>query len=237
MIQIMRRRVIWVFNQTRMIPIKDRASAGRDLAEQLQHYAGRDDVIVLALPRGGVPVAFEIAQALNAPLDLMLVRKLGTPGQEELAMGAIAMGGVRVMNDDIVNALHISDAAIEEEAAKEQQELEHRLQTYRGDRPLLQLKNKCILLVDDGIATGATVRVAIQALRQQQPSRIVVATPVAPPDTVELLRGEADDVICLATPEPFMAISMWYQHFPQTSDGEVKALLQRAWQAADTSPA
>jgi putative phosphoribosyl transferase len=187
--------------------------------------------------RGGVPVAFEIAQAINAPLDLMLVRKLGTPRQEELAMGAIAMGGVRVMNADIVSALHISDAAIEEEAEKEQQELDHRQQVYRGDRPLPELKGKCILLVDDGIATGATVRVAIQALRKQQPARIVVVTPVAPPDTVELLRGEADEVVCLATPEPFMAISMWYQQFPQTSDEEVKALLKRAWQTADTSPA
>lgn len=220
-----------------MGPIKDRTSAGRDLADQLRQYAGRDDVIVLALPRGGVPVAFEIAQALNAPLDLMLVRKLGTPGQEELAMGAIAMGGVRVLNEDIVAALHISAAAIEEEAAKEQQELEHRQQIYRGDRPLPEFRDKCVLLIDDGIATGATVRVAIQALRQQQPARIVVATPVAPPDTVERLRREADEVICLATPEPFMAISMWYQHFPQTSDEEVKALLQRAWQTAAPSPA
>ena len=154
-----------------MGPIKDRTSAGRDLADQLRQYAGRDDVIVLALPRGGVPVAFEIAQALNAPLDLMLVRKLGTPGQEELAMGAIAMGGVRVLNEDIVAALHISAAAIEEEAAKEQQELEHRQQIYRGDRPLPEFRDKCVLLIDDGIATGATVRVAIQALRQQQPAR------------------------------------------------------------------
>lgn len=221
-----------------MLPINDRTSAGRSLADELREYADRDDVVVLALPRGGVPVAFEIAESLHAPLDLMLVRKLGTPGQEELAMGAIATGGARVMNDDVVTALHISDAEIEAEAGREQEELEHRQRLYRGDRPLMDFRDKCILLVDDGIATGATMRVAIQALRQQHPARIVVATPVAPPDTVAVLRREADAVVCLETPEPFIAISRWYQRFSQTGDEEVKSLLERAWRrTAETAGA
>ena len=219
-----------------MLPIIDRLSAGRELAGRLQDYADRDDVIVLALPRGGVPVAAAIAEALHTPLDLMLVRKLGTPGQEELAMGAIATGGIRVMNDDVVSALGISETAIEAEAAREQQELEQRQHRYRGDRPLPDFRDKTVLLVDDGIATGATMRVAIHALRRQEPASVVVITPVAPPDTVARLRREADEVICLETPEPFMAISQWYQHFPQTGDDEVIALLKRAWsRSADTA--
>ena len=216
-----------------MLPIIDRLSAGRELAGRLQAYADRDDVIVLALPRGGVPVAAAIAEALHAPLDLMLVRKLGTPGQEELAMGAIASGGIRIMNEDVVTALGISEPEIEAEARREQQELEQRQRRYRGDRPLPDFRDKAVLLVDDGIATGATMRVAIQALRRLEPAHIIVATPVAPPDTVAHLRREADEVICLETPEPFMAISQWYQHFPQTGDDEVIALLQRAWSRSD----
>lgn len=216
-----------------MLPIENRISAGRELTGRLQNYAGRDDVVVLALPRGGVPVAAEIAASLDAPLDLMLVRKLGTPGQEELAMGAIATGGVRVMNDDVVNALNIGEGEIEAEAAREQQELEHRQQIYRGERPLMDFRDKCILLVDDGIATGATMRVAIRALRRQEPACIVVVTPVAPPDTVAALRREADEVICLETPEPFIAISRWYREFAQTGDAEVKELLADAWRRTD----
>lgn len=218
-----------------MLPIEDRASAGAALAGRLQKYAGRDDVIVLALPRGGVPVAAVIARALDAPLDLMLVRKLGTPGQEELAMGAIATGGVRIMNEDVVNALNISDQAIEAEAAREQQELEHRQRLYRGDRPLMDFTDKCLLLVDDGIATGATMRVAIEALRRQGPARIIVVTPVAPPDTVTVLAREADEVICLETPEPFIAISRWYRRFDQTGDAEVQDLLAEAWARGDAA--
>ena len=211
------------------LPLEDRIQAGRLLAQALQHYAGRDDTLVLALPRGGVPVAFEIVQVIHAPLDLMLVRKLGTPGQEELAMGAIAPGGVRLLNADIVAQLGIADEAIEEVAARERAELERRQRAYRGDRPEPEVRGRCVILVDDGLATGATMRTAIKALRQRQPKRIVVAVPVAPRETIATLRGEADEVICLATPAPFWAIGGWYQRFPQTSDAEVKALLALAW--------
>lgn len=213
------------------LPLADRTQAGRLLARALRHYSGRDDVIVLALPRGGVPVAFEVVQAINAPLDLMLVRKLGTPGQEELAMGAIASGGVRVLNPDIVRSLRISEAVIETVVRRERKELERRQQAYRGDRPPPSVEGRCVILVDDGLATGATMRTAVKALRQQQPARIVVAVPVAPVETIEVLRGEADEVVCLATPEPFFAIGRFYLHFPQTSDEEVKDLLARAWES------
>ncbi|MBI4195416.1 MAG: phosphoribosyltransferase [Betaproteobacteria bacterium] len=213
-------------------PFKNRAQAGQLLGAALRHYAGRDDVVVLALPRGGVPVAFEVIQAIHAPLDLMLVRKLGTPGQEELAMGAIAPGGVRVLNPDIVSSLAISEQSIENVAQREQIELERRQRAYRGDRPPPVVKGRCVILIDDGLATGATMRTAIKALRQQQPARIVVAVPVAPLDTVKVLRGEADEVVCLGTPEPFWAIGRWYREFPQTSDEEVKELLARAWETA-----
>ena len=205
---------------------------GRALGEALKAYADRDDVIVLALPRGGVPVAYEVAQAIGASMDLMLVRKLGTPGQEELAMGAIATGGARVLNMDIVNSLSISEETINKVAEEEQQELERRQLAYRGDRPLPEFEGQCVILVDDGLATGATMRAAVAALRQQQPARIVVAVPIAPPDTVARLQREVDEVICLETPEPFMAIGRWYQSFPQTSDDEVQDLLSRAWQAS-----
>jgi putative phosphoribosyl transferase len=209
------------------LPLRNRVHAGQLLTQALQDYAGRSDVIVLALPRGGVPVAFEVASALNAPLDLMLVRKLGTPGQEELAMGAIATGGVRVLNTDVVEVLRISDDVIEAVARREQKELERRQKVYRGDQPPPLLRDKCVILIDDGIATGATIRSAVQAVRAQAPARIVVAAPVAPAETVELLKREADEVVCLATPEPFTAIGCWYHEFPQTSDAEVKDLLAR----------
>lgn len=210
------------------LPFQDRTQAGHLLGEALHRYAGRDDVVVLALPRGGVPVAFEVIKAIGAPLDLMLVRKLGTPGQEELAMGAIATGGVRVLNPDVVAHLRIPDETIEAVAQRERRELERRQRAYRGDRPPPALAGRCVILVDDGLATGATMRTAIKATRLQHPAAIVVAVPVAPPETVEVLRREADDVVCLATPEPFWAIGGWYRAFPQTSDEEVKDLLARA---------
>ena len=211
--------------------IQDRTSAGRDLADLLTAYRGRPDVIVLALPRGGVPVAAEIARALRAPLDIVVVRKLGTPGQEELAMGAIASGGIRVLNRDVVSALRISEAAIQRVTAREQAELERRMKAYRGDRAWPALAGKCVILVDDGVATGATMRAAIAALRSQAPAKLIVAVPVAPSDTLEQLQDEADEVVCLATPEPFRAIGAWYRKFEQLSDEEVKRALTEQWAA------
>ncbi len=211
------------------LPIADRVTAGQALGEALAAYAGRDDVLVLALPRGGLPVAYEVARRIDAPLDVMIIRKLGTPGQEELAMGAIASGGVRVLNQNVVSGLAIDDATIDAVARREQAELERRLRTYRGDRPLPAIAGRLAILVDDGIATGATVRAAIAALREQHPARVVVAVPVAPPDTVAFLRREADEVVCLATPEPFLGVARWYRSFPQLSDQEVGSYLARAW--------
>ncbi|MGR6034054.1 MAG: phosphoribosyltransferase [Candidatus Nitrosoglobus sp.] len=216
------------------LPFKNRIEAGRLLAEELKSYANRTDVLVLALPRGGLPVAFEVAQALGAPLDLMLVRKLGVPRQEELAMGAIAAGGTKVLNQDLVKSLNISDAALEAVISKEKRELERREHTYRGDRPVPEVGNRCVILIDDGLATGATMKAAVLALRQQQPAQIIIGVPVAPPDTVEELRKEADEIICLATPEPFYAIGTWYVDFSQTSDEEVRTLLARAWRQVET---
>lgn len=212
------------------LPFKNRIEAGQLLAEVLKVYAGRTDVLILALPRGGVPVAFEVAQALKAPLDLMLVRKLGVPGQEELAMGAIATGGMRILNQELVEGLNIPEAALEAVVNKEKRELERRERAYRGDRPVPKIRNRYIILIDDGVATGATMRAAVSALRQQQPMQIIIGTPVAPPDAVDKLEQEANEVICLATPEPFFAIGRWYVSFPQTSDGEVRTLLARAWE-------
>ena len=207
---------------------QDRAEAGRKLAERLAHYSNRPDVLILALPRGGVPVAFEVAEALKVPLDVLVVRKLGTPGQEELAMGAIASGGVRVLHDEVVRTWGISPREIEAITAKEQKELKRREQAYRGDRPFPDLHGRTLIVVDDGIATGTTMRAAITALAKQSPARLVVAVPVAPPSTYEELKREVRDVICLLMPEPFFGISLWYKRFPQTSDEEVRDLLERA---------
>jgi predicted phosphoribosyltransferase len=206
---------------------RNRTDAGRQLAEKLATYANRPGVLVLALPRGGVPVGFEVARELGALLDVFLVRKLGVPGYEELAMGAVATGGVRVLNDEIVRGLGISDHEIDAAAARELQELARRERLYRGDRPLPDIAGRTVILVDDGLATGATMRAAIAAVRQQQPARIVVAVPTASPDTSEALKAEADDVVCAMTPEPFLAVGHWYEDFTQTTDDEVRELLAR----------
>src|ERR1700720_2752353 len=199
---------------------RDRREAGRLLAEKLGAYANRPDVIVLSLPRGGVPVAYEVARALGAPLDVFVVRKLGVPGHEELAMGAVATGGVRVINDQIVRALRIPEELIAAVAAREQEELARRERLYRGDRPPPDIRGRTVILVDDGLATGATMHAAVQALRKQNPARIVVAVPTASPDTCEEMKKKADDVICAVTPEPFHAVGRWYQDFSQTTDEE-----------------
>lgn len=212
-----------------MLPIANRMAAGQALASALSDYQDRDDVIVLALPRGGVPVAMEVASALGARLDLMIVRKLRVPGQAELAMGAIASGGSRVMNKDVLQALAISLETIEQVANEEQEELLRREQSYRGDRPLPDLRGQCVILVDDGLATGATMRAAIGAVRSRQPDRIVVAVPIAPADTTARLREEVDEIICLEQPEPFRAIGLWYTDFTQVSDAEVRQMLASAW--------
>ena len=205
----------------------DRREAGQELAGQLHEYATREDVIVLALPRGGVPVAYEVARALAAPLDVFLVRKLGTPGHRELAMGAIASGGVKVLNDEVVRYLGITRDQIEAVAREEQRELERRESAYRGDHPLPSLDGKIVILVDDGLATGSTMRAAVQAVKQQHPSRVVVAVPVGARETCEELRALADEVVCGRTPTPFSAVGQWYANFDQTTDAEVRDLLDR----------
>ena len=209
---------------------QDRAEAGRALAARLMGFAGRGDAVVLGLPRGGAVVGYEVAQALNAPLDVFLVRKLGTPGQPELAMGAIASGGVLVLNPDIVHGLNISDETIRAVAAREQQEIERREREYRGNHPALPLRHQAVILVDDGLATGSTMRAAVTAVRNLDPSSIIVAVPVAAASTCDELRSETevDHVICLATPEPFRAVGQWYREFPQVSDQEVRELLNRS---------
>src|SRR5438128_166939 len=191
---------------------RNRADAGRHLAARLR-YVANPDAVVLALPRGGVPVAFEVARALRAPLDIFLVRKLGVPGHEELAMGAIATGGVRVLNEDVVLALQISDDLLDAIAAKEQVELERRERAYRGDRLPPEVRGRTVILVDDGLATGSTMRAAVAALRQQRPARIVVAVPVGAPETCEEFQTEADEAVCAHTPEPFYAVGLWYTDF------------------------
>ncbi|NJL53592.1 MAG: phosphoribosyltransferase [Hydrococcus sp. SU_1_0] len=211
----------------------DRTEAGQLLATKLKAYANSSDVIVLGLPRGGISVAFEVAKALHLPLDICLVRKLGVPGHKELAMGAIASDGVRVLNYDIVCDLGISSQKIDEVAASELRELQRRVKrsypegnrAYRGDRPLPNLKNRTVILVDDGIATGASIRAAIAVLRAEQPQSIIVAIPVAPSSTCEELKAEVDQVVCLMMPEPLYGIALWYDCFPQTTDEEVSKLL------------
>lgn len=206
----------------------DRRDAGRRLAIALAAWADAPDCIVLALPRGGVPVAFEVAQALHAPLDLLVVRKLGVPGREEYAMGAIASGGLRVLHEEVVQSLGIPAAAIARVVAREEEELERREREYRGTRPPPVLGGRTVLLVDDGLATGASMEVALQAVQRQHPAQVVVAVPVAPADTCARLRPQADAIVCVATPEPFLAVGCWYQEFPQTTDDEVRALLAAA---------
>jgi predicted phosphoribosyltransferase len=207
---------------------RDRHEAGRVLAGKLKEYANRPDVLVLGLPRGGVPVAFEVARALNAPLDVYLVRKLGVPGQEELAMGAIATGGVIVLNDEVVRVLDIPRELIVQVARREKRELERRERAYRGDRPPPDVRGRTVFLIDDGLATGSTMRAAVAALRKQQPARIVVAVPVAALSTCEELGAEVDDIVCASTPEPFRAVGLWYQDFSPTTDEEVRDLLRQA---------
>jgi predicted phosphoribosyltransferase len=208
----------------------DRRDAGRQLAERLAYYAGRPDVIVLALPRGGVPVGFEVAQTLDVPLDVFLVRKLGVPGREELAMGAIASGGVRVLNDDVVRALRIPPAIINAVAADEQAELDRREQAYRDGRPAPDVRGRVAILVDDGLATGSSMRAAVEALRRRDPARILVAVPVGAPETCAALGEVADEVVCGYEPEHFAAVGLWYADFTQTSDDEVRELLAQAAQ-------
>jgi predicted phosphoribosyltransferase len=206
----------------------DRREAGRALARRLGDYSGRPDVRVLALPRGGVPVAFEVARALRAPLDVLLVRKLGVPGQEELAMGAIATGGGVLLNDEVVQALGLPDEVIEAVAAAERQELRRREHLYRDGRPAPDVRGKTVILVDDGLATGTSMRAALRALRRQGPGWLVVAVPVGAVETCEELHGEADEVICARAPYPFYSVGQWYEDFRQTSDEEVHNLLAQA---------
>jgi erythromycin esterase-like protein/predicted phosphoribosyltransferase len=213
-------------------PFRDRAEAGRQLGAALRHYAGRGDMIVLGLPRGGVPVAAHVAEALRAPLDVFLVRKLGVPGHEELAMGAIASGGARVLNDDVVSDLRIGNDAIEDVTTSESLELARRERLYRGMRPHPEVADRTVIIVDDGLATGSTMRAAISALRSQGPARIVAAVPVAAPSVCADIGRIADEIICKVTPDPFYAVGLWYEDFSPTSDQEVQALLRQAeeWQ-------
>lgn len=205
----------------------DRTQAGKLLAAQLAAYSTRPDVLVLALPRGGVPVGFEIASALHVPLDVMIVRKLGVPGREELAFGALAPGNVRVLNDNVVVALGISDEVIDQVTAREQRELERRERLYRGNRPACPIQGHIVLLVDDGIATGATMHAAVAVVKQQQPAHVIIAVPVAAAATYDEFAAE-NEVVCILQPEEFYAVSYWYERFSQTSDEEVRDLLERA---------
>jgi len=210
---------------------RDRTDAGQKLAARLAKYAHRSDVLVLALPRGGVPVAYEVAEQLGAPLEVFLVRKLGVPGYEELAMGAIASGGVRVVNDDVVRQLAIPGEVIDAVAAEERRELERRERAYRNDRPPPDVKGRTVILIDDGLATGSTMRAAAAALHKLGPARIVVAVPVSAPETCDEIREEVDEVVCAVTPEPFRGVGLWYKDFSQTTDEEVRELLERARQS------
>ena len=216
-----------------MVPFKDRRDAGKKLAQDLKEYANQENVVVLALPRGGVPVAYEVAKALNAPLDIFIVRKLGVPGREELAMGAIASGGVMVLNREVVRALHIPKNVIDAVARQEQQELERREALYRGDQARQPLDGKTAILIDDGLATGASMRAAVAGLRQHNPNKIVVAVPTAAPETCEQFENEVDQVVCAVTPEPFYGVGMWYEDFSQTSDEEVRDLLEEENQSLE----
>jgi putative phosphoribosyl transferase len=211
-----------------MFRFKDRVHAGQYLADKLLRFANAPDAIVLGLPRGGVVVAFEVAGKLGLPLDVFLVRKLGVPGYEELAMGAIASGGVRVMNEDVLRQINIAQATLEAVTHREEQELRRREEAYRGNRPHLDVKDLTVILIDDGLATGATMRAAVTALRRQKPKEIVIAVPTASPDTCAEFRAEVDDIICGITPMPFHAVGVWYEDFSQTTDQEVQQLLDAA---------
>ena len=213
----------------------DRSEAGRQLGANLREFLGGEcsggEIVTLALPRGGVPVAYQVAKALGAPLDVFVVRKLGVPRQPELAMGAIASGGVSVINDEVVRALHITPEQLAETAERETRELERREQAYRGNRSPIDVRGRCILLVDDGVATGYTMRAAVAALRQREPKKIIITVPVAAKDTCEELKHHADAIVCLVTPFDFAAVGQWYRHFDQTSDDEVRLLLERSAEA------
>jgi predicted phosphoribosyltransferase len=206
---------------------QDRAEAGRLLGDALERYKNRPDVLVLALPRGGVPVAYEVAKALNAPLDVFVVRKLGVPGHEELAMGAIASGGIRALNASVIRQLDIPQSAIDAVAEREGVEVRRREALYRDGKSPLKIEDRTIMLVDDGLATGSSMKAAVAALRQQYPAKIIVAVPTAPRETCEELKREADEVICAVTPEPFYAVGQWYENFDQTTDTEVTELIRR----------
>lgn len=210
-----------------MALFENRRDAGRKLAQHLMEYRGRDDVVVLGLPRGGVPVAYEVARALEAPLDVYLVRKLGVPGHEELAMGAIASGGVRVLNPEVVRSLNIPGSIVNRVAALEQRELARREQAYRGSQPFPDLSGKIVILIDDGLATGATMRAAVESVRAQNPARIIVAVPTAAPETCQQFEQIVDEIVCDTTPIPFHGVGKWYDDFSQVSDDEVRHLLAR----------
>lgn len=216
-------------------PFPDRRAAGEELATRLEGYKARDDVVVLALPRGGVPVAHEVARALRAPLDIFLVRKLGVPAHRELALGAIASGGVRVLNDDVVRSYAVTPAVIDGITREEQRELERREGAYRGGRAPLHLAAHVVLLIDDGLATGATMKAAVQAVRAHEPARVVIAVPVGSPDTCQELAALADEVVCARRPELFAAVGQWYQDFSPTSDEEVRELLHASLETAARS--
>ncbi len=211
-----------------MALFKDRVDAGKKLAKELSKYANRSDVLILALPRGGVPVAFEVAKELNVKMDVFIVRKLGVPGNEELAMGAISSDNILVLNEDIVRSFQIPERVINMVAENELKELERRERTYRGDRPKPEISGLTVILIDDGLATGATMRAAAAALKTKNPAKIVVAVPTGAPDTCEFFRKEVDEVICVATPEPFYGVGAWYGNFSQTTDEEVCELLDKA---------
>ena len=215
---------------------KDRRFAGQVLAKELTAYANGPDVLVLGLPRGGVPVAFEVAKTLNAPLDVLVVRKLGVPDQEELAMGAIASGGVRIVNKYIISLVKISDEVIARVALQEERELERRERLYRQNGPLRDLKGRTVILVDDGLATGATMWAAVVTVRKQQPAQIVIAVPVAAPETCQELEAEVDEIVCISRPSLFQSVGLWYESFPQTSDEEVCDLLAKAAKNGEAIP-
>jgi putative phosphoribosyl transferase len=212
----------------KMTPFRDRRDAGRKLAQKLSAYAGRPQALILALPRGGVPVAYEVARALAIPLDIFIVRKLGLPGREELAIGAIASGGVRVLNNDILRMLSIPEEVINFVVKRELEELQRREKLYRGERPLPEIRDHTVILIDDGLATGASMRAAVAGLRAQHPARIVVAVPAAAPETCDAFQTEVDEVVCAITPEPFYGVGRWYEDFSQVNDEEVRILLQEA---------